>query len=279
METLVENKERYTLTISIVTFNNRDKIEKALNSVIAAGALLDSYHIIVVDNGSSDSTPEFIATHFPQVTIIHSENVGYGAGHNKAMNEIKGLSQYHLVMNPDVYFPQEVFQQLIRFMDETPDAGLVMPKILYPDNSIQYLCKMLPTPFDLIGRRFLPGFLKPLFRNHSTRYEFRHKNYEEMMNVPHLSGCFMFLRSQVLETVGGFDPRFFMYLEDVDFSRRIHLLYRTLYYPFVSIYHHYNQGSYKKWRLLKYHVTSAVKYFNKWGWFFDKERRIINRSL
>jgi GT2 family glycosyltransferase len=98
------------------------------------------------------------------------------------------------------------------------------------------------------------------------------------MEVPHLSGCFMMLRTAVFETVGLFDERFFMYLEDVDYSRRVHTRYKTVYYPEVSVYHQYHKGSYKRWRNLKYHIVSAVKYFNKWGWFFDPERKTINRT-
>lgn len=98
------------------------------------------------------------------------------------------------------------------------------------------------------------------------------------MEVPYLSGCFMFIRTKVLEKVGLFDERFFMYLEDTDLSRRIHKISKTIYYPYVHIYHEYGKGSYKNLKLLKYHIDSAIKYFNKWGWFFDKERDFINKT-
>lgn len=100
-----------------------------------------------------------------------------------------------------------------------------------------------------------------------------------MMNVPYLSGCFMFLRVSVLKEVGLFDERYFMYLEDTDLSRRIHKKYKTIYYPFVHIIHEYSKGSYKNIKLLIYHIHSAIKYFNKWGWIFDKERREINTKV
>ncbi len=87
----------------------------------------------------------------------------------------------------------------------------------------------------------------------------------------------MFVRTTVFEKVGGFDERFFMYAEDVDLSRRIHRNYKTIFYPKVSITHEYEKGSYTNYKLLKYHITSLFKYFCKWGWFFDKERRDINQ--
>ncbi|UCH93940.1 MAG: glycosyltransferase [Candidatus Aminicenantes bacterium] len=266
------------LTISIVTFNNEDVIEKALTSIEQSTLPPYEYDVMVVDNSSTDRTPDIIASKFPEISLTHSKNIGYGAGHNKAIKTISKKSDYHLVMNPDVYFGKDVLEKLIAFLDEHPQVGLLMPKILYPDNQLQYLCKQLPTPFDLIGRRFIPGFLKPIFKKRLERYEFKDRDYNRVMEVPHLSGCFMMLRTEVFEKVGLFDERFFMYLEDVDYSRRVHAHYKNLYYPGVSIYHQYHKGSYKRWKHLRYHIVSAVKYFNKWGWFIDPQRKAINIS-
>ncbi len=265
------------LTISIVTFNNQDSIKKALDSI--KHSTLTPTKVIVVDNSSSDGTAELVKSEFPEVTCITSPNIGFGSSHNTAINSILGTADYHLVMNPDIYFARDVLEKLVEFMDTHGDVGLVMPKILYPDNQLQYLCKLLPTPFDLMGRRFFPGFLKPLIQKRLHRYELRDKNYDQIMEVPHLSGCFMLLRTDVLKQVGLFDHRFFMYLEDVDLSRRIHTLNKTIYYPAVAVYHQYHKGSYKRWKHLKYHVQSAIKYFNKWGWYSDKERKAINRGI
>jgi GT2 family glycosyltransferase len=273
------------LTISIVTFNNEDVIEKALASIRQSSLAPDEYRVVVVDNDSRDHTPRIVESGFPGFTLIRSANTGFAAGHNKAIAaalEKFPAAAYHLVMNPDIYFDSPALERLIDFMDSRPDVGLAMPKILYPgeDQRIQHLCKRLPTPLDSIGRRFIPGFLKnlPLIKKRFDRYEFRDRDYNKIMEVPHLSGCFMMLRREVFETVGYFDERFFMYLEDVDFSRRIHRRFKTVYYPEVSIYHQYRKGSYKQFRHLKYHIVSAIKYFNKWGWFFDRERRKINAA-
>jgi GT2 family glycosyltransferase len=269
------------LTISIVTFNNEVVIRDALTS-IEKSTLKRKNHcrVTVVDNSSTDRTVDIIAREFPGTGLIHSENIGYGAGHNKAIRKILENREekpvYHLVMNPDVYFGAGVLEQLVDFMEANKDVGLVMPKIYYPDRRVQYLCKLLPTPFDLFGRRFMPGFLKAFFKKRFDAYESRDRDYDQVMSVPHLSGCFMMVRREVLEKVGLFDERFFMYLEDVDLSRRIHAQFKTLYYPRVHIFHRYHQGSYKRFKHLKHHISSAVKYFNKWGWFFDNGRKEIN---
>jgi len=270
-------EDKILLSISIVTFNNQDTIEEALTSIRNSTLPHEQYQVILVDNGSQDNTPRRISEEFPWVKLIISENVGFGAGHNQAIGKMIGKSRYHLVLNPDIYFSADVLEKLLVFMDRHPEAGLVMPRILYPDHRIQYLCKLLPTPLDLVGRRFIPGPIKKLFKKRFERYEMRDHDYNQSMEVPHLSGCFMLLRNEVLETIGLFDPRFFMYLEDVDYCRRILDRFHNIYYPAVSVYHHYHQGSYKRLRHLRYHIISAVKYFNKWGWFYDPQRRAINR--
>ena len=98
------------------------------------------------------------------------------------------------------------------------------------------------------------------------------------MEVPSLSGCFMFMRCSVLKQVGGFDERYFMYAEDLDLCRRIGEVSKTIFYPKVSIIHEYGKGSYKNKKLLKYHIISVIKYFNKWGWFWDSKRRYKNQE-
>ena len=160
-------------------------------------------------------------------------------------------------------------------MDKERECGLVMPNIIYPDGKTQYLCKLLPTPWDSIVRRFVA--IKSLKRYHDNKYELHLSGYNSIMEVPVLSGCFMFIRCSILKKVGGFDDRYFMYAEDVDLCRRIGEISKTLFYPYVSVVHEYEKGSYKNKKLLKYHINSMVKYFNKWGWIWDKKRSHKNR--
>lgn len=98
------------------------------------------------------------------------------------------------------------------------------------------------------------------------------------MWVPSLSGCFMFMRVDVLRKIGGFDERFFMYAEDLDLSRRIGTISDTIFNPNIIVMHGYDKGSYKSWKLLRFHIFSVFKYFNKWGWFFDSYRKDINKK-
>lgn len=212
-----------------------------------------------------------------QLKYIRQANKGYGGGHNVALLEAMDEgSQYHLVVNPDVWFGAEVIPALWRLMEEDESIAQVMPKVLFLNGSVQRLAKLLPTPLDLFGRFFLP---EKLIARRNAKFELRQSGYDKTMNVPYLSGCFMFLRMSALKSEGLFDERFFMYIEDTDLTRRLHVKYKTLFYPDVSIYHRFSRLSYHKWHLSLVHMVSVIKYFNKWGWIYDRGRRRFNKRL
>ena len=207
--------------------------------------------------------------------IFNNENMGYGKAHNIAIK--KSMEQglpYHIVLNPDIVIQEGALEKLTHYMNEHPEVGNIMPKIIYPNGQLQYLCKLLPSPIDLIFRRFIP--FKKWRDKINQKYELHSFRYNKKINIPNLSGCFMFLRTKALEKVGLFDENIFMYLEDIDLNRRIHRAYKTIFFPEAVVVHEYQKASYKNIKLLKAHIKSAIYYFNKYGWFFDKERRIIN---
>ena len=127
---------------------------------------------------------------FKLIYLPH-ENNGYGGGHNVALKEAQKLgSKYHLVVNPDVWFGPEVIPALISYMDDHEEVGQMMPKVMYPNGQIQRHAKLLPTPLDFIGRLCLPNFM---IKRRNSRFELVQSGLSKIMNVPYLSGCFMFL--------------------------------------------------------------------------------------
>ena len=100
-----------------------------------------------------------------------------------------------------------------------------------------------------------------------------------MMDIPFLLGSFMFFRLPCFKKVGLFDESIFMYMEDIDITRRIHKFYKTVFWPEVTIVHAHKAESYKSKKMLRIHIKSAIQYFNKWGWFWDSERRRWNRQV
>ncbi len=268
-----------SINVSIVLFkNDQDLVKKAIYSCVNS-VLIN--RIYLIDNSPTDILSCLASLDSRIEYIFNNANLGFGKAHNIALKRsIEENIPYHLVLNPDVYFEKGVLEELYNFMEANKDVGLVMPKVLYPDGNIQYLCKLLPAPLDLFGRRFLNfGPFRKIVEKRNEIYELRFTGYDKIMEVPYLSGCFMFIRTEVLKKVGLFDERFFMYIEDTDLSRRIHRVAKTVYYPYVYIYHDYGKGSYKSLKLLSYHIKSAIKYFNKYGWFFDKERKEINMQI
>ncbi len=266
----------FDVTAAIVTYRNSIvQLRRAVASVTQQRCRIQ---LVLVDNAGEDAVAA-LAEECGAIYLRPPGNLGFGKAHNLAYQWARELSPYHLVLNPDVHFDAEVLETLLEVMTAQPDLGVVMPKILYADGATQHLCKRLPTPWDLVIRRFAPGFAHGVFRRTMERYELRDRDYDEPMEPPTLSGCFLLLRNEIVDQVGLFDERFFMYMEDVDLVRRILVVSRGLYYPAVSIVHEYQKGSYRDRRLAWHHVLSALKYFSKWGWIRDAERDRLNHRL
>ena len=264
---------KYDLAAAIVLYHNKkEQLEKVINSFLDTNLNVKLY---LIDNSSNNDLKELEYIDNRIEYIFNNANLGYGSAHNIAI--LKSINEnipYHIVLNPDIYFDSGVLEELFSYMNENRDIGNIMPTILYPDGKMQYLTKLLPTPIDLIFRRFIP--FKNWKEKRNNKYELRFTKYDKLMNIPSLSGCFMFLRTSSLIDIGLFDENIFMYLEDNDLNRRIHSKYKTIFYPKVSIFHEYEKESYVNKKLLGYHIKSAIYYFNKWGWLFDKERDEIN---
>lgn len=265
------------ITASIVIYKNDQAI---LQKAIAC--FLDSTtnaKLYLIDNSPNPVYLPYFKNNRIEY-IFANKNLGFGAGHNIALRAVvaNNASKYHLVLNPDVYFDPQVVAKMLQYMEDNDEVGLAMPKVLYPDGRLQPLCKLLPSPLTLFSRRFL-GFIPGWLKRVNEVYEMHFSGYDKIMDVPFLSGCFMFLRVEALKKVGIFDERMFLYTEDTDLTRRIHQYYRTIYYPEVSIFHYNEKGSYKNTITMLHHIRSAITYFNKWGWFTDFERDTINQRI
>jgi GT2 family glycosyltransferase len=265
----------YQIVGSIVTYKTCIvQLNKAIKSFLSTKLLVK---LVIIDN-SPDSRIEKLLPENPKIQyIFNNANLGYGAAHNVGFKKFINNTEYYLVLNPDVYFSDGVLEELYNFMNLNKQVGLVMPKVKYPNGEIQYLCKLLPTPTDWFLRRFLPEWSYTAKRN--KLFEFRFTDYNKIIEVPYLSGCFMFLRSETLIKVGFFDEKIFLHTEDADLSRRIYNSYKNIYLPTVVIYHEFQKESHKNLKMMIIHIKSTIYYFNKWGWIFDKDRRTVNKRV
>jgi GT2 family glycosyltransferase len=265
----------FDITFSIVTYKTAEtELRQCLESFIRCKLRVKT---IVIDNSPTDELRKTVISLGAEYRCV-GRNIGFGAAHNLAIRECIGSSRYHLVLNADVFFGLDVLEKLVSYLDRNPRIGAVMPRILYDDGSPQHLCKLLPTPWDLLLRRVPLGPISKWFQRRMDEFEFKHIDNTRPIKVPMISGCCMFLRTRVFQTVGMFDERYFMYQEDFDLCRRIHSAFDVVYFPQASVVHGYARGSYKVGILMWYHICSAIKYFSKWGWFIDPGREAINQA-
>jgi len=265
------------LNISIVLYhpNWHQELVPLLTELLRIKKLQKIY---LLDNSEEKTgSPQLIANNPKIRYMFMSENLGYGRAHNIALRESAYYkTDLHLVMNSDVRVSALDIDAMHDWMLQNPLVGQLMPRIINPDGTQQYLAKRLPSPLDVFGRRFLPSCL---FAKRNKRFELRDLDLTRPINAPYLSGCFMFLRTSAAVETGLFDERFFMYPEDIDLTRRIHRNWLTLYYPGWTITHAHAQASYKNKHMLWIHIQNMCRYFNKWGWVFDSERRRFNMDV
>ncbi len=258
--------------ISVVTFNNAAVIGRCLDSLANSLDADQTVHLTVVDNGSSDDTLSIVRAFGERrprgITLdltVAPENLGYGRAHNLAFQD--ATSKYHVICNPDIIFKGNPLRTLEEYLDQHHDVGLLSPKVLNEDQTPQHLNKRLPTVLDLFLRRVLPTAARPLFRKRLDRYEMRDVPYDAIVDVPFVSGAFLFCRVEALRRVGGFDPGYFLYFEDVDLSRSVQQAgFRTVCLPRASVVHLWGRAHYKSPRMALAFVRSGIRYFRKWGW-------------
>jgi GT2 family glycosyltransferase len=220
------------ISASVVLYNTKsDQILRIVNSF----APNEERYLYVIDNSETETDLSFLDDsnlRYIEYIFVKS-NIGYGAGHNIALREaVCAGYDYHLVLNPDVEFDTAILSELTSFLDDNDEVVYLLPKVLYRDGELQYLCKLLPTPFQMFARRFLPKI--HAVQKIDDRFTLKISGYNKIFNPPCLSGCFMLMRISAIEGSNlYFDERFFMYYEDFDLIRRFHRIGKTIYYPHI----------------------------------------------
>lgn len=240
--------------------------------------------IIVTDSKTQEETEEIMREFFPQIIFITSQkNIGFGKSVNKALKKAQG--EYILIINADIVIDKkETIEKMIGYLKNNPGVGIAGPKLLNINNTRQVSCFRFYTPAVIACRRTFLGKTKwggKILSRFSMEDVFEKNNSEKdkPIFVDWLMGSALFAKREAIEKVGYFDERFFMYLEDTDWCRRFwEAGYKVAYFPQVQMYHYHIQASKKKGGVLdlffsKYtriHLSSAIKYFLKWG--FKKKK-------
>ncbi|MFY0632004.1 MAG: glycosyltransferase [Flavobacteriaceae bacterium] len=249
-------KEETKITGTIVLYKNDvEMLEKAIASFLATPL---TKKLFLVDNSPTDVLRHEFS--HPDIEYIYiGSNVGYGRANNYISDFIQENSSYHLVLNPDVYFENQVILKLIEELESDANLSVIAPKTLYPDGVFQHSCRRYPSFLELLSRRL------KIFKSITDKGEYKDLDLSRPFYPDFIQGAFLLFRTDDYVKLGGFDKRYFMYMEDVDICRKIDLTNKKkLYYPRVEIYHHYTQGSAKNLKLFFHHFFSAIQYFYKW---------------
>jgi len=272
-----------SLSVSIVTYRpDLELLAQTVESLAAAiveaerALLLSGVAVTLIDNTgpreSANAIRHAVGTAFEEAAVEidyrHGQgNIGFGRAHNLAL--LATNSDYHLVLNPDVIVDRFALVEAIRFMQARGDVVLLAPAVSGPDGAPQFLAKRAPALLDLALRGFAPAFVRELFRPRLDRYELRDRIGDVPTDdVEVASGCCMFLRRSAAKSVGGFDPRFFLYFEDFDLSLRLRRLGRIAFVPQVRIVHFGGFSARKGWRHVALFARSAARFYSKHGWRF-----------
>lgn len=244
------------VSIGIVTYNNENKITNILGDIYEQLHGL-SFKVYVLDNQSQDNTVNKVKTDFPQVEIIqNTANTGFGSGHNIILKRVS--SRYHLILNPDIRLTDNSLTELVSYLDTHDDVSMVTPKILNPDGTEQELPKLTPSFKYLISGRL--AFFSRSFANIRREYTMADENISQPTEIEFCTGCFMLGRTDILKQVGGFDKRFFMYLEDAELTQRVAQYGKVIFYPAASVIHEWERSSAKSPKYFIIHLHSVFKY-------------------
>lgn len=257
------------ISIIIVNYKSEEKALSCVESIKASDMAGLSYEIIVVDNASGDEGAETIKEKFSDVILIKSEkNLGMGGGNNSGIKKAKG--DYALILNPDIFVNRGAIKKLYDYIKKDKSIGLLAPKLLNPDGSLQYSCFRDFNFFTPVLRR---TFLGKIFTSSVDKFLMKDFGHDEIKEVDWVMGSCFIIKKELMDELGGFDERFFMYFEDTDLCRRVHQTgCKVVYNPEAVVIHdHARASADNPWyffmfnKMSRAHIASWIKYFWKWN--------------
>ncbi len=246
------------VSVVIVTYNSMPPLEDCLKS-IKAGINGTPLEIINVDNRSTDNSTDMVLKYFPDAKVIRNDrNVGFGEACNRAADNATG--DYLLFLNPDLQIDKNAIEHLLDVCKKHERVGTAVGRMRFPDGSFQATCRRLPQFNNMLFSRgsIFSRIVKP--NGHYTL-----PDYQKVTPVPAAAGTMMMIHRKLFKDIGGFDSRFFMFMEDVDLCLRVGLLgYNNYFVPEAGAVHLWGKGSrVGKFRRNLYHHVNVWRYFIK----------------
>jgi GT2 family glycosyltransferase len=261
----VNTSQQRQLLLLFVAYHPSQREVEQLQGCLAALPPQVGYAVVVNDHHPGEPVEQLTAG--ADGFLANRDNPGYGRAVNRLVAHLGQLPSYVGVLNTDLSWTPGTFERLLSWLQQHPEVSLAVPQIVDEAGSLQKLCKHNPTVLGLFSRRFLPDWLKPTWLKRYDRwYVMADQNYQEIFPAPYLSGCCMLIRSAAFCHVGGFDERYFLYLEDADLTRSLAHEGRCVHLPVAGVMHGWGRGNYRDVRLMAVNFVSAWHYFRKWGW-------------
>lgn len=248
------------ISITIVAFNDEDDVRNAVCSIMEHTADRISKRIYIVDNSTQSNELSSLVKEYEEVVYKRpGENLGFGGGHNYVLKDLD--SKYHAIVNPDILLTEDSFSILLAFLEQQ-GAGMAVPRLVDGEGVLEAVYRRELTVSDMVIRMLFSKHFKKRQRYHTMQ----DMDYGKPFQVPFAQGSFLVIRSELFARLGGFDPRYFMYMEDADLCRQVNDVSSLWYCPDTSVIHKWERGSHKDMHLLKIHLVSMFRYFGKWGW-------------
>ena len=261
-----------TISVIIVSWNAKTFLLQCIQSILLQRSAYP-IEIIVVDNASSDGSPEGVRNSFPTVKLIcNQDNFGFAKGNNIGIRASKG--EYLFLINSDVIVRENCFNNMIEYMEDHPEIGMLGPRIVDSNNRTQRSCMGYPSLPNILSRALALDSLFPkskIFGGQLLTFW----GHDQIRSVNVINGCFWMLRKPALTQVGLLDERFFIYGEDIDWCKRFNQCgWDVVFFPHAEATHYggassanapirfyleMQRANYQYW--MKHHTRLASKVF------------------
>ncbi|MHC8320943.1 glycosyltransferase family 2 protein [Pseudomonas sp. GB2N2] len=220
------------LDVLVVNYNTAGLLQPMFNALRQPSSAQPARYL-VVDNASADNSLECLATVCPEALLLaNKDNVGFGRANNQLVEHLQG--KYALLLNTDAFVAPDTLQKTLDYMEAHPDCGVLGVRLVGRDGDLQPSCRFFPTPLNVfLSRTGLERFFPRVKRVDDMEWD--HASVRECDWVP---GCYYLIRREVIDQVGLFDPRYFLYYEEVDHCKRVkHAGWKVVFYPHTTVVH------------------------------------------
>lgn len=261
----------------ILNYKTKELVRECVKNIYRS-RIIFPFEIIVVDNSRDEGLETMLEERYEQVTYIPiARNVGCAAGNNIGINVAKG--KYIIISNADVTIFPSTIETLFQYMEQQSDVGIIGPRLLNPDGTLQESFYRFYQPLTPIYRRLWIGRLH-FAKKHIESFLMKDVSVREYVDVDQLMGAFLFVRKSAIEKVGNFDERFFLYFSDTDWCMRFWLAgYRVVYHNDVTLVHLHKRQSAEKMGLrslndpiTRIHIFDGIRYFLKYRMNYERPK-------